>query len=203
MAGVCAQQIHQRRNSVNGDTLSEVLLAAVTLAIAWREIAKRPGIAIGMSLIGVTALLGALLYSGIAEASGPHQFASMVTACAGFPLLAFSLRWTDGTLATRISAAARFILIIGAFGVLFVTLMQFSVWGRIAPALSALLIMISALQSRRPAAIAGGALLIACFALSLANYTFAPLNATQQFHVLMAIALALLALRSSENNQAT
>ncbi len=188
---------------MNGDALSEVLLAAVTLFIAWREIGRRPGVAIGMGLIGFAALLGALLYSGIAEASGPHQFASMVTACAGFPLLAFSLRWTDGTLATRISAAARFILIIGAFGVLFVTLMQFSVWGRIAPALSALLIMISALQSRQPAAIAGATLLITCFSLSLANYTFAPLDSAQQFHVLMAISLALLAMRSAEKNKIT
>jgi hypothetical protein len=183
---------------MNGDALSELLLAAVTLGIAWREIAKRSGVAIGMGMVGVTALLGALLYSGITEAIGPHHFFSILTACAGLPLLAISLRWADGALAKRLSAAARFILIIGAFGVLFVTLLQFSMWSSIAPALAALLIMITALQSRQPAAIAGGAILIACFALSLTNRTLGPLNATQQFHVLLAISLGLLALHTEK-----
>jgi hypothetical protein len=161
----------------------------------------RPGFALGSGLIGTASLLGMFSFAGITAAVGPHDFASMLAACVGMPLLAISLCWSDSVIATRFTAAGRFFLVVSAISVVLVPILQFSLWSSIAAALSALLIWFAAFRSRMPTAIAGSTLLIACFALSVGNWTLAPLNADQQLHALMAASLALLALRPQRKTQ--
>ncbi|MBV8666060.1 MAG: hypothetical protein JO269_06190 [Burkholderiaceae bacterium] len=180
-----------------GDILSEALLAAVTLGLAARDIKTRPAIGIGLGLIGLAAILGALNYYGMTAATGPHRFVSLLAACAGFPLLVCGVHWPQDAIARRPAAAARFGLVIGAVGVVLVVMLNFAQWSHIVPAVSALLIAVAALHSRKPLTIAGSLLLLVCFILSLAAVTVAPFDADQQFHVLMALSLGLLAWRQN------
>jgi hypothetical protein len=184
---------------MSGDVWSELPLTAVALIIAIREIKMRPGMALGTGLIGVASLLGIFSFSGIKAALGPHDFVSLLAACVGMPLLAISLYWKESIIATKLSAAVRFFLVVSAISVILVPMLNFGLWSSITAAASALLIFAAALRSRLPVAIAGSVILVACFTLSAGNWVLAPLNADQQLHVLMAISLALLAIRWQSN----
>lgn len=178
---------------MNGNALSDLLLAAVGLYFGWRLMAQRPGLAIGMGLIGFAAGFGVLRFSGIDAMLGPHRFASLVAGCAGLPLIAASLRWTDDSLATRVSAAAHFAMIAGALGVLLVGVIQFTGWGRLVPAASALLLLVTAVQRHNPMAMLGSVLLVGGFVVSAASLAAGPVNSIQLLHFLMACGLGLLA----------
>lgn len=170
---------------MNGDAFSDLLLALVTLALAWRLRARRPGIAIAFLLIGVAAACGVPRYLGVPQALGPHRFFSLLAACAALPLLAASLRWPDGHSARRPGAAARFALLAGAIGVVLAAVAGVALWGDAAAALSALVIAVTALQGRRPADVAAASALVAAFAAGAAG-------AVPPLHILMACSFALM-----------
>jgi hypothetical protein len=70
---------------MNGDALSDLLLALVTLPLAWRLGGSRPGMSTAFLLIGVAAVLGVPRYMGVPQALGPHRFFSLLAACAAPP----------------------------------------------------------------------------------------------------------------------
>jgi hypothetical protein len=183
---------------MNYDLLSEFLLAGVTLGITWHNLKSRPGVAIGTLIIGLAALLGALIFAGVKEANGPHAFLALLASCAALPLLALSLVWRDGDLATRLRASVSFFIIASAVCLWMTDVLQFAAWGQIIPALSALLIMLGALQSKKLTAILGGLILLGCFALSLLQFTIYPLDSEQQLHILLSAALLLLTVRANQ-----
>lgn len=179
---------------MNGDALSDLLLAGVGLFFAWRLMTQRPGLAIGMGLVGLAAGFGVLRFSGFEVMLGPHRFASLLAGCAGLPLIAASIRWPGESLATRVSAAAYFAMIVGALGVVLVAVAQFHWWSQLVPAACALLLLLTALQRRFPLAILGSGLLIGGFIVSVTGFVVAPLNSIQLLHILLASGLGLLAL---------
>ncbi|MDB5935521.1 MAG: hypothetical protein JWQ01_2865 [Massilia sp.] len=170
---------------MNGEALSDLLLALVSLPLAWRLRERHPGIGTAFLLIGVAALCGVVRYIGVPQALGPHRFFSLLAACAAMPLLAASLCWPTGASARRAAAAARFVLLAGGIGVLLVAVAGIAPWSSVAAALSALAIAASALRSRRPLAIAASVALVAAFAAGAAG-------AVQPLHILMALSLALM-----------
>lgn len=178
---------------MNGDALSDLLLAVVGFFFAWRLFAPRPGLAIGMGLIGLAAGFGVLRFSGFEEMLGPHRFTSLLAGCAGLPLIAASIRWTKDSLATRVNAAAYFAVIIGALGLVLVAVVKLSGWAQLVPVLCALLLLLTALQRRNLTATLGSVLLIGGFAVSAARDSIGPLNSIQLLHMLMAVGLSLLA----------
>ncbi len=179
---------------MNGDALSDLLLAAIALIVAWRLVNTHPGVAVGIMLVGFAALLGVMDYLGIVQTRGPHHFASMVAACAGLPLIAISIGWPHDAIARRIGAAARFAVLAGGIGVLLVGVLGVSPLGQVLPALSALMLVFSAVRSRRTAAICASAVLVCTFVASAVGWIVSPFNAVQQLHVLMAVWLVLMAI---------
>ena len=182
---------------MNYDLLSELLLCAVALFITWRELKTRPGIAVATLLRGVAALLGALIFAGISQAHGPLEFVSLLAGSAALPLLALSLGWPDGALASRIRASVSFFLVASALCLWMVEVLQLAPWRLCIPALASLVILFGAIRSKRPAAMLGALVLLLCFTLSLLQIAIEPLNSDQQLHVLMALALLLLTRRAS------
>ncbi len=177
---------------MNYDLLSEILLAGLTFYIAWRELATRPGIALCAASIGIAALLGALVFSGVASADGPHRVVSLLASCAGLPLFAASLRWNQGELARRRSASVRFFLIGSGVCLWMVEVLHMAWWGQLVPALSATVIMVAAIQSGQVVTMLGGLTLLVCFTLNVLGRTIYPLDADQQLHVLLSLSLFLL-----------
>ncbi len=177
---------------MNGEVMAELLLALTTGVLGWRAYARRPGVALSMDLIALAALLGALEYAGVVAVTGPHHFASLLAATAGMPLLAVALRWPTGEVASRAQAASRFMLFAVAMGVLLVVTCQFTLWAQLAPAVAAVVLLVSALQSGGKQAISGALLLMGCFSLSVLNLTLTPLSGEQQFHVMFTLSLSLL-----------
>jgi len=180
---------------MNADAFSDLVLLLVCAAIAWRDLRARPAIAIGAGLIGFAALLGVLRFSGVTDVLGPHRFASLLSACCAFTLIAAGLRWPDAPLARRAAAAGRFVVIVGGVGVA-LTVAGVGLWSQLVPGLSALLIVITAVQQRSAPAMAGALLLVGSFvvaALGKQDSLYLGLfNSTQALHYLLAAGLALL-----------
>ena len=192
---------------MNADALSDLVLLLVCGTIVWFHRRERPALAVAAGLIGLAACLGVFRYSGWAEMLGPHRFASLLAACAAFPLLAAGLRWPDAPLATRATAVGRFVLIVGGVGIA-LTLSNVALWRDVVPGVSALVIAWTVVQQRNAWGMAGTLALLASFAVAAtgkadSNY-LGLFNNVQLMHYSLALALALLAVgatRTPQNQQ--
>ena len=192
---------------MNADALSDLVLLLVCGTIVWFHRRERPALAVAAGLIGLAACLGVFRYSGWAEMLGPHRFASLLAACAAFPLLAAGLRWPDAPLATRATAVGRFVLIVGGVGIA-LTLSNVALWRDVVPGVSALVIAWTVVQQRNAWGMAGTLALLASFAVAAtgkadSNY-LGLFNTVQLMHYTLALALALLAVgatRTPQNQQ--
>jgi hypothetical protein len=193
---------------MTADALSDLVLALVCAGIAARCLGgarSRPGIGIAAVLIGLAAVLGVLRFSTWAPFNeavrGAHQFASLVAAVGGFPLLAFSLHQPDSPLATRLAGAWWLVFVVAGAGVAAVVL-GVKVWARVAPLLSCIWIGHAVFFKRagahRAVGGAGLAFLLAAVAATLLmarpeQQLLGLFTRVQLLHYLMAVALWLLA----------
>ena len=178
---------------MTGAAASDLVLALVCGFIIWRS-ADRPGIAVAVGLIGLAALLGSIRLSGVDALLGVHRFASLASAAAGFPLLAFSLRWPDDPMAARWAGAGRFALIVGGLGVA-ITLTLLPLWGQGAALLATLLILLTMLAARNRMGLAGALALLAGMVATLPGMLPpGPLDSATVLHLGLAAGLALLCL---------
>ena len=180
---------------MNADASSDLVLLLVCASIAWRSMQARPAVAVATALIGAAALLGVLRYSGVPLVWGPHRFASLLAACAAFPLLAAGLRWPDAPLATRYAAVGRFVVVWGGVGVA-LTVLGVNLWRDVVPGLSAVLIVWTVVQQRSASGIVGALLLVGSFVVAATGkpdtlyLNF--FNSTQALHYLLAAGLLAL-----------
>lgn len=177
---------------MNADAISDLILAVVAFSIAFVQLRQRPALAIGCGLIGLAAAIGTLHYQYGELFAGPHRFTGLVAASAGFPLLVIALRWPDDSVAQRITAAGRFALLVGSFGVV-ISVSGFDTRRMLVPLGSVLLICATALVTRRVMPL--GAALV--FIVSLAagatgEEMLGPLSGIQWLHYLLSLALLLL-----------
>ena len=181
---------------MNADAVSDLVLAVVCGWQFGHHLRHRPGIAVAVALIGLAACLGVVHFSGFAVASGPHRFASLVAACAAFPLLAWSLRWPDDPVATQRRSAAYWATLLGAIGVA-ATVSGVEQWGQVVPGAAAITILWTMLHARSRMGILGAILLLASFVAAALvppqTLSLAGLSRVQALHYLMAAALLALA----------
>ena len=192
---------------MTADALSDLVLALVCAWIAARCLGgahPRSGIGVAAVLIGLAAVLGVRRVSTWAPVNdavrGAHQFASLVAAVGGFPLLAFSLHQPDSPLATRLAGAWWLVFVVAGTGVAAVVL-GVKVWARVAPLLSCVwighAIFFKRAGAHRAKGAAGLACLLAAFAATLLMATpeqqlLGLFTRVQLLHYLMAVALWLL-----------
>ncbi len=181
---------------MNLDALSDLVLLLVCGGVVWFHLRQRPALAVAAGLIGLAACLGVLRYSGWAEMLGPHRFASLLAACAAFPLLASGLRWSEVPLATRATAVGRFVLVVGGVGIA-LTLAGVALWRDVVPGVSALVIAWTVVQQRNAWGMAGTLALLGSFVVAATGKDDSSylglFNATQLMHYTLALGLALLA----------
>lgn len=184
---------------MTGNAASDLVLALVCGWVVATRMGRQPGLGLAALLIGVAAALGVLRFSGVNVLAGAHRFASLVSACAAFPLLAWSVRWAQDPIAATVKGASRFALLSGGIGV-GATVLGLAAWGQGVALLSGLLIAVTAVQRREAAGIAGAlALLVGMAAAGVGKA--APFNSTVVLHMGLALALLLLA-RASDRRAA-
>ncbi len=179
---------------MNGAGASDLVLALVCGWLVAARMARQPGLGLAALLIGLAAVLGVLRFGGFDLVTGPHRFASMLSAVAAFPLLAWVLRWPDDPIAVRFAGAARAVLLLGGIGVT-ATLTGVSGWGPAVSVVSAVMIMVTMVEQRNPVGIIGAVVLIVALAAAAAGKA-ALFDSTVVLHLGLAAALALLALGS-------
>ncbi|MBC7522013.1 MAG: hypothetical protein H7268_13095 [Sandarakinorhabdus sp.] len=179
---------------MNGNAASDLVLALVCGWVVMTRFARQPGFGLAALLIGVAAALGVLRFTGLEMVTGAHRFASLVSACAGFPLLAWAVRWPADPIAATRAGASRAALLAGGIGV-GATVFGLEAWGQIVAVLSALVIAVTAMQQRESAAIAGATALIIGMAAAAIGKA-APFNTTVVLHLGLAAALVLLVVAS-------
>lgn len=177
---------------MNGNAASDLVLALVCGWVVVTRMRGQPGLGIAALLIGVAAALGVLRFSGIDVLAGPHRFASLVSACAGFPLLAWAGRWPDEPIAATMKGASRAALLASGIGV-GATVFGLAGWGAGAALLSALVIAVTVVQKRDALGTAGATALIVGMAAAGIGAA-APFNTTVVLHLGLAAGLALLAI---------
>lgn len=179
---------------MNGNAASDLVLALICGWVVATRFARQPGLGLAALLIGVAAALGVLRFGAVEALAGAHRFASLVSACAGFPLLAWAVRWPQDPIAATAAGASRAALLAGGIGV-GVTVLGLPAWGQGTALISAIVIVVTAVQRREVAGIAGAAALLVAMGAAAVGKA-APFNTTVVLHLGLAAALALLALAS-------
>jgi hypothetical protein len=129
-------------------------------------------------------------------------------ACGAFPLLAFSLRFSDHPLAHQLAGSLRFVFIVGGLGSL-VSLVGFTLWSQAAPALSAFWLLWTVLKqttkTSKTRPLLGMSLIFASFGVNLFMPTqlilFGFLNQLQVFHYCLAAGFFLLLGKSTPSSK--
>ncbi len=132
---------------MNGAGASDLVLALVCAGVIASQRQARPGVALAAGLVGLAAALGVLRFSGVEMMTGPNKFASLLSAVAAFPLLAFCVRYPASRPALHFGAAVRPVLILVAVGV-GVTMAGAAQWGA-ALSLLSVLVLLATLALRR------------------------------------------------------
>jgi hypothetical protein len=176
---------------MNGNAASDLVLALVCGWVVATKMARHPGLGLAALLIGAAAALGVLRFSGLEALAGAHRFASLVSACAGFPVLAWAVRWPQDPIAATGKGASRFALLAGGIGV-GATVLGLAAWGQGVALVSAMVIVVTAVQRREAVGIAGAVALVVGLAAAAVGKA-APFNTTVVLHLGLALALALLA----------
>jgi hypothetical protein len=176
---------------MNGAAASDLVLALVCGWLVVTRMAKHPGLGLAALLIGLAATLGVVRFSGLEMLAGPHRFASLVSAVAAFPLLAWVLRWPDDPVATSFAGASRVALFAGGIGIA-VTVFGNAGWSPGVALASAVLIAVTMVQRRSLGGMAGAAAMIIGMGAAAAR-AMVPFDATVVLHLGLAAALVLLA----------
>lgn len=176
---------------MNGNAASDLVLALVCGWVVATQLARHPGFGLAALLIGTAAVLGVLRFSGWEAIAGAHRFASLVSACAGLPLLAWSLRWPDDPVAATMKGASRAAVLASGIGV-GATVLGLALWGQGVALVSGIVIAVTAVQRREPVGIAGAVALVVAMG-SAGVGKAAPFNTTVVLHLGLALALVLLA----------
>jgi hypothetical protein len=180
---------------MNPDAFSDLLLALLCFWLFQRNLRIRPGVAVALLIIGISAAIGTLRFAGIDALLGPHRFATLFTTCAAFALLAFALAWPADPLVAKLTGAARFALFTGALGVAF-TVSGLRWWSTAMPMAAAIALLITMLRPVNALGLVGTLLLVSSFASTLLippdalYWNF--LSRPQVLHYLLASALAAL-----------
>jgi hypothetical protein len=183
-----------------GNAASDLVLALVCGWVVMRHLARQPGFGLAALLIGAAAALGVVRFAGLESIAGAHRFASLVSACAGLPLLAWAVRWPGDPVAATGAGASRFALLAGGIGVA-ATVLGLPIWSQITALGSAILIAVTVVQRRDGIGIAGAAALLIGMAAAAIGKA-APFNTTVVLHLGLAAALLLLALATERRHVA-
>jgi hypothetical protein len=176
---------------MSGNAASDLVLALACFWVVVTQWRRHPGLGLAALLIGVAATLGVLRFSGVEVLAGAHRFASLLSACVGFPLLAWSLCWPADPIAATMKGASRFALLVGGVGV-GATVLGLSLWGQAMALIAGLVIAVTMVQRREAVGIAGAVALLGAMAAAGAGKA-APFNTTVVLHLGLALALLLLA----------
>jgi len=177
---------------MNGDAVSDALLALVAGLVAWRLLACHPTAALGGALVAVAAAIGTLAFLGVGWAHGGlHHAAAVIAGCAGLPLLAVGLRWPDSAVATRLPAAVALLAASVLLAVGLVIVLRWAPWSQALPLSSALLLALAGLRSHRRLVVVGALTLVVAFVMFASGWTVPRLSIVQQLHLLTAAGLGL------------
>jgi len=177
-----------------GYAVSDFVLALACIFIALRSAKARPGIALACAAIAAAAVVGVARFSGFGEATGAHKFLSLVGSTAALPLLAAAIAWPDCKAAKTWRDASLALLVGSALGIAIVAGAGFALWGQVAPAASALVILFGTIRARALRPIAGAVLLVATFGVVATNLGAAGLAPLEILHYGMTAALLLVCL---------
>lgn len=174
-----------------GYAASDLVLALACIFIAVRAARTRPGVALACAAIAAAALIGVARFSGFDEATGAHKFLSLIGSTAALPLLAAAIAWPGSKAAKTWRDASIALLVGSALGIAIVAGGGIALWGQVAPAASALVILFGTIRSRALRPIGGAVVLVVTFAMVAAKLEPGGLEPLEILHYGMAAALLL------------
>lgn len=169
----------------------DALLVLCAFALAWQAGRRAPAIRLGGALLAFAAALGSLRFSGLLPLPTLHQLASALGAAVALPLLATTVVWPAGVVATQRRYAWITAVVAASVCVLVVVVAGWRPWSS-AWALGSVLVMLGASTRRRQWwGLVSALCLLAGFAAFLGQVRWLGLQPGDYLHIGMAAGLVV------------
>jgi hypothetical protein len=177
---------------MNLQALFDGLLALTAFYLAWHARRDAPALRLACSLVGAAATLGALRFSGVLPLPPLHQYASLLGAGVGLPLLAIAIAQRSSVVAVQRRFTWIFAVTAAVACTLAVMVVQLKWWAPACAVLSALAIVIHGVRNRQVTMAATGVLLLVTLVAFAARLQVGPLQPGDLLHIGMALTLLAL-----------
>ena len=147
----------------------------------------------GCVVLGSAAVLGTLRFSGLLPLPALHQFASMLGAGVGLPLLAIAVSQPTSAVATQRRYAWIFAVLAAVLCTVLVMVVQFKAWAAACALVSTLTVVGYGLSHRQGLSTAAGLVILLALGAFAAKLQLGVLQPGDFLHMGLALGLLLLA----------
>jgi lysylphosphatidylglycerol synthetase-like protein (DUF2156 family) len=177
---------------MNWQALFDGILAVVAFGVLALAAPSRPSLRMACMLLGTAATLGTLRFSGLLPLPALHQFASMLGAGVGLPLLAIAVSQPNSAVATQRRYAWIFAVVAAVVCTVLVMVAQLKAWAAICAVMATLTIVISGISRRQGVTAIAGLLMLLALGAFAAKLQFGALQPGDFLHIGLALGLLLL-----------
>jgi hypothetical protein len=165
------------------------VLALTALGLAWRFGRNWPGFGLGAVLLGLAAVLGTLRFSGLLPLPALHQFASLLGAAVGLPLIATTVADAQGGVAKQARYAWVMAVILAVLAIVIVVVASFKIWPTLM-AVGSVVALVWAAAHQRSLGLAGVAVALALgFGTFAGKLSLGPLGPGEFLHIGLSVGL--------------
>lgn len=178
---------------MNWPALFDGILATVALGLAWLPIRSTPSLRMACMILGTAALLGTLRFSGLFPLPAWHQFASMLGAGVGLPMLAIAVSQPSSAVATQRRYVWIFAVLAAVVCTVLVMVVQFKLWASLCAIVSTLVILMHGLKRKQGRITVAGLLMLLALGAFAGKLQLAFLQPGDFLHIGLALGLLPLA----------
>ncbi len=176
---------------INSLVLSEAVLVAVSIAVAFSSTKKSKALSMACILIASAALLGLLRYSGVLILPELHQLFAALGSCVALPLIAVNVIWPDSSVSRNVRYMVIFSFITAFLSVILVTINEFELWRNVCAGLSTLLILFTGFVRKEWLNFLAGILLLLALIILIKKINILILLPADSMHLLLAATLLI------------
>ena len=177
---------------MNSLVVSELVLAIAAFGLATTRFRRSKGLALAAAIIGIAAVLGALRFSNVLPMVELHQLFAVFSSTVALPLIAVSLIWPNGVVATRLRYVSIFAIATAVAAIVIVTLKEVSWWASVSAAAAAVAITVSGFTEQRWLRSVIGAVLFGTLLAFFYKWRIPSLAPGDTLHYGLAIAMLLI-----------
>jgi len=168
---------------MNLQAATDGLLALMALWLAAQAGRQAPALRLGCLLLGLTAVLGTLRFSGLLPLPASHQFGGMLSAGVGLPMLAIASSLPESVVARQRRYAWVFAVTAAVTCTVLVMVLHLKWWTSVCALTAGLGMLIWGIRHQQGALIASGLLMVITLVAFAAKVHLGPLQPGDILHL--------------------